>query len=100
MWQAIPTGCGATPNVPITQSAFYGRVRPGVTALRILDLMDAQDIRASFHIPDQVAEIRPDLVRNITGRQHEVAHHGRLHESPATLLPETLPPLLPTSPPT
>ena len=72
-------------NYPsLLSMAEYG---PSVATPRILDLLDAQGIPASFYVPGQVAETHTDLVREIAGRGHEVAHHGYLHEPPATMTP-------------
>jgi peptidoglycan/xylan/chitin deacetylase (PgdA/CDA1 family) len=72
-------------NYPsLLSMAEYG---PSVATPRILDMLDAQGIQASFYIPGFVAETHPDLVRNIANRHHEVAHHGYLHEPPATMTP-------------
>ncbi len=62
--------------------AEYG---PGVAAPRILDILDAHDIKATFFVPGYVAETHQDLVRDICGRGHEVAHHGYMHEAPASM---------------
>ena len=62
--------------------AEYG---PSVATPRILDLLDAHHIPASFYIPGYVAETHPQLVREIAARGHEVAHHGYMHEPPSTL---------------
>ncbi len=73
----------ASANLPSLMSAReYG---PSVATPRILDLLDRHDIPASFYIPGYVAETHEDLVRNIVARGHEVAHHGYMHEPPATL---------------
>ena len=61
---------------------------PSVGAPRILDLLDLFDIKASFYVPGYVAETHPELVEQIARRGHEVAHHGYMHEPPATLSPE------------
>ena len=58
---------------------------PSVATARILDLLDSHDIKASFYIPGYVAETHTELVKNIFDRGHEVAHHGYMHEPPATL---------------
>ena len=58
---------------------------PSVGTPRILDLMDDYDIRASFYVPGYVAETHEPLVEEIARRGHEVAHHGYMHEPPATL---------------
>ena len=62
--------------------AEYG---PSIATLRILDLLDSFDIKASFYIPGFVAETHPDLVREVAKRGHEVAHHGYMHEPPASM---------------
>jgi peptidoglycan/xylan/chitin deacetylase (PgdA/CDA1 family) len=73
-------------NYPsLLSMAEYG---PSVATPRILDMLDAQGIPGSFYIPGYVAETHPDLVREIAGRGHEVAHHGYIHEPPATMTPE------------
>ena len=70
-------------NLPSLMSMReYG---PSVATPRILDLLDRQEIRASFYIPGYVAETHEDLVRDIDSRGHEIAHHGYMHEPPATL---------------
>ena len=72
-------------NYPsLLSMAEYG---PSVATPRILDMLDAQGIPASFYVPGQVAETHTDLVREIAARGHEVAHHGYLHEPPATMTP-------------
>ena len=62
--------------------AEYG---PSVATPRILNLLDAHEIPASFYIPGYVAETHPRLVREIAAQGHEVAHHGYMHEPPSTL---------------
>ena len=58
---------------------------PSVGTPRILDLMDDYGIKASFYIPGYVAETHEALVDEIGRRGHEIAHHGYMHEPPATL---------------
>ena len=58
---------------------------PSVATPRILDLMDNYGINASFFIPGYVAETHQSLVEEIARRGHEIAHHGYMHEPPATL---------------
>ena len=64
--------------------AEYG---PSVATPRILNLLDAHEIPASFYVPGYVAETHPRLVREIVAHGHEVAHHGYMHEPPSTLTP-------------
>ena len=40
---------------------------------------------ATFFTPGYVAETHEDMVREIVRRGHETAHHGYMHEPPATL---------------
>ncbi len=58
---------------------------PSVGTPRILELLDDYGIKASFYIPGYVAETHELLVADIVRRGHEVAHHGYMHEPPATL---------------
>ena len=58
---------------------------PSVGTPRILDLLDDYAIKASFYIPAYVAETHEALVEDIVARGHEIAHHGYMHEPPATL---------------
>ena len=69
----------------VLSNAEYG---PSVAAWRILDMLDAHDIKASFYVPGYTAETHPDLVKEIARRGHELGHHGYMHEPPTTLSPE------------
>ena len=60
---------------------------PNVAAPRILSLLNEYDIPASFYIPGYIAETHVSLVEDILQQGHEVAHHGYMHEPPATLDP-------------
>ncbi len=62
--------------------AEYG---PSVATPRILDILDAHSIKASFFVPGYIAETHPDLVKDIHSRGHEIAHHGYMHEAPASM---------------
>jgi len=46
---------------------------------RILNLLDRLDIRGTFFITGEVAELFPDVVRQVAKR-HEVSSHGYHHE--------------------
>ena len=54
-----------------------------VAVPRILALLKAHDIPATFCIPGHTAYAYPDLVRRIADEGHEIAHHGWVHENPA-----------------
>jgi len=46
---------------------------------KILDLLDAHEVRGTFFVLGCVAEKHPDLVRQISDRGHEIASHGMSH---------------------
>lgn len=48
---------------------------------RLLRLLDAAAIRATFFVPGWVAERWPEAIRSIRDAGHEIGHHGYLHES-------------------
>ncbi|HET7026949.1 MAG TPA: polysaccharide deacetylase [Candidatus Limnocylindrales bacterium] len=48
---------------------------------RLLRLLDAAAIRATFFVPGWVAERWPGTIRSIRDAGHEIGHHGYLHES-------------------
>ena len=58
---------------------------PSVAVPRILDLLDTFEIKASFYIPGYVAETHQAMVVDIGQRGHEIAHHGYMHEPPASM---------------
>jgi polysaccharide deacetylase family protein (PEP-CTERM system associated) len=47
---------------------------------RLLDVLDARKVSATFFVLGWVAERQPDLVRAIHGRGHEVACHSYAHQ--------------------
>lgn len=47
---------------------------------RLLDAFDETDSRATFFVLGWVAEQRPELIREIAARGHEIACHGYGHE--------------------
>ena len=52
---------------------------------RILELLDAADVQATFFTLGWVAERFPQLVRRIVAQGHELASHGYWHERVTTL---------------
>lgn len=56
--------------------------------LRILDMLDEFDIRATFFVLGWVAERLPGLVGTIHARGHEVASHGYDHQLVYSIGPE------------
>jgi peptidoglycan/xylan/chitin deacetylase (PgdA/CDA1 family) len=55
---------------------------------RLLRLLDTTAIKATFFVPGYTAERWPGVIRSIRDAGHEIAHHGYLHESVATLTAE------------
>ena len=55
---------------------------------RILELLDATGVRASFFVEGLNAELYPETLREIDARGHEVAYHGFMHERWAELDPQ------------
>ena len=53
---------------------------PKVAVPRLLQILERQEVQATFFIPGFTAECYPDVVRRIADGGHEIAHHGYLHE--------------------
>lgn len=66
-----------TRRMSLMSHQSYG---PKIAVPRLLQLLDRQDIKATFFIPGFTAESYPDVVRRIADGGHEIAHHGYLHE--------------------
>lgn len=61
-----------------------------VTAVpRILELMEALEVRTSFFIPGFSAERHPATVEQVVAAGHEICHHGYLHRPPGLIDAET-----------
>jgi polysaccharide deacetylase family protein (PEP-CTERM system associated) len=56
--------------------------------IRLLDLLDRHKVRATFFVLGWVAERRPDLVREVFRRGHEIATHGYSHRLLTSMTPE------------
>ncbi len=61
---------------------------PSVGTPRVVELLGRYGIEASFYVPGYVAETHEQLLVDIRKAGHEVAHHGYMHEPPATLAPD------------
>jgi polysaccharide deacetylase family protein (PEP-CTERM system associated) len=55
--------------------------------LRLLDLLDSIDVKATFFVVGMVAEAYPSLIREVSDRGHEVGSHSHLHRLVHSLLP-------------
>jgi polysaccharide deacetylase family protein (PEP-CTERM system associated) len=64
----------------VPRSAWESMESRVVTStMRLLDLFDSHDVRATFFVLGWVAERHAELVREISGRGHEIASHGYGH---------------------
>jgi len=57
-----------------------GSYGPRVGVPRLLELLDAHEVKATFFIPAWVVERYPGVARDIADRGHEIGYHGYLHE--------------------
>ncbi len=71
---------GMTTPTPISRGEFGA-----VGAERILSLLRAHRIPATWFVPGHTIEIYPEVCARIHAEGHEIGHHGYLHEPPATL---------------
>lgn len=74
---------GETTPTQISRGEF-GLVGAG----RILALLERYQIHATWFVPGHTVEIFPEVCTRIHRAGHEIAHHGYLHEPPATLSAE------------
>ncbi|WP_236797081.1 polysaccharide deacetylase family protein [Amycolatopsis sp. GM8] len=66
----------------LSHGAFGAKVGMG----RVLEVLDARGIPATFFVPGWVAERWPDSVRTPAQHGHEIALHGYLHEYPTAMV--------------
>lgn len=72
------------PHIPRHEwDAIESRIDVGMT--RLLDLLSKHGARGTFFVLGWVAERRPDLVRDIVDRGHELASHGWDHARVTTI---------------
>lgn len=58
---------------------------PLVGVPRILDMLRAEEVRATFFVPGVTAERYPELIRRIDDEGHEIGHHSHSHRPPQLL---------------
>jgi len=75
---------------PNTTPAMLARGEYGarVGVPRVLDLLRAHGIAATFFIPGHTIDSFPEQVATILDAGHEVAHHSYAHVDPSTQTPE------------
>lgn len=57
-----------------------GRYGPKQGVPRLLDMLDAHGVKATFFVPGVVADDYPLVVKEIARRGHEIGYHGYYHE--------------------
>ena len=62
-----------------------GEFAANVAAPRILDLLEREDVRATWYIPGLDVDTYPDVCKRIRDAGHEIGHHGYCHEGPTSL---------------
>jgi peptidoglycan-N-acetylglucosamine deacetylase len=65
----------------------WARYGPKVGVPRILEMLKAKGVLASFFVPGYTAELYPDLIKSIHDQGHEIGAHGYLHEPLSSLDP-------------
>lgn len=70
-----------TSATPVSRGEYGARVGLG----RVLDLLTAKAIPATFFVPAHTAVSFPDETRRIAALGHEIGLHGDCHESPVGL---------------
>lgn len=71
-----PMGNPLKPGVLDLQARSWAEYGPKVGAWRLLDILEAQNLKAVFYVSGLLAERYPDLLRAITVAGHAVAAHG------------------------
>ena len=78
------SGLGSASPAAISRGEYGARV----AMPRILDLLAAYKLPATFFVPGHTAESFPGSVEKILAAGHELAHHGYGHEAPGGQSPE------------
>src|SRR5271157_1145559 len=71
----------------LVQRYLRGNFKPQIfdATVRILDLLDKYNVKATFFVVGDVAKKSPELIRLIYSKGHELAFHGMNHEALWTL---------------
>ena len=77
------TARGMTSPTPVSRGEFGL-----VGAERLLKLLDAEAIPATWFIPGVIIDTHTDICARVSAAGHEIAHHGYSHLVPATMTPE------------
>jgi len=71
----------------LVQRYLRGNFKPQIfdATVRILDLLDKYNVKATFFVVGDVAKKSPEIIRLIYAKGHEIAFHGMNHEPLWTL---------------
>ena len=72
-----------TSATPVSRGEYGANVGLG----RVLDLLAAKGVQATFFVPAHTAASYPDQTRRILAAGHEIGAHGYCHESPIGVEP-------------
>lgn len=73
------------PREAASPSAISRGEFAAVGVARLLKMLEARNLKATFFIPGHTVETYPASVLAILEAGHEVGHHGYLHENPVSL---------------
>ena len=64
---------------PVNLSRGVYSVRQGIP--RILRMLESEQVKATFFTPAFIAELHPEVIREIAFQGHEISYHGYKHEA-------------------
>lgn len=64
---------------PVNLSRGIYSVRQGIP--RILRMLESEQVKATFFTPAFIAELHPEVIREIAVQGHEISYHGYKHEA-------------------
>jgi peptidoglycan/xylan/chitin deacetylase (PgdA/CDA1 family) len=80
------SGIDRLDNRPAVRSLTDYELAVGIP--RILRWLDRLGISTTFFVPGRMAELYPEMVREICAAGHEIGHHGYRHLKPDRISPE------------
>ena len=83
----FPVEWWTTPDAD-DQARYHQEYGAKTGAWRLLDMFDRTGVKATSHMNGIIAELFPDLAREIVGRGHDIAGHSYDQSHPQHMLPE------------
>jgi polysaccharide deacetylase family protein (PEP-CTERM system associated) len=79
--------CGVSERIP---KESWPRLESRVfqNTLKLLEILEHHDVKATFFVLGYVAEIHPEVVQQIHAKGHDIATHGYAHQRVYTLTPQ------------